>query len=64
MKPTEARVTLGIGGSLGHDSNAAVIIDGQLIAASQEERYTRRKHDGRFPEHAGKGLPAIAGLGV
>ncbi|MGD9169289.1 MAG: carbamoyltransferase [Candidatus Thiodiazotropha sp.] len=35
-----------------HDSAAALIIDGQIIAAAQEERYTRKKHDPGFPENA------------
>lgn len=42
-------VVLGIGGALGHDSNAALIVEGKLIAASQEERFSRIKHDGKFP---------------
>ena len=32
-----------------HDSAAALVIDGQIIAAAQEERFTRKKHDPRFP---------------
>ena len=35
-----------------HDSAAAIIGDGQIVAAAQEERFTRRKHDARFPENA------------
>jgi len=35
-----------------HDSAAALIIDGRIIAAAQEERFTRRKHDLRFPRYA------------
>ena len=35
-----------------HDSAAALLIDGRPVAAAQEERFTRRKHDPRFPEHA------------
>lgn len=35
-----------------HDSAAALLQDGELIAAAQEERFTRRKHDARFPRHA------------
>lgn len=55
-------VTLGIGGLLGHDANAALIVDGALIASSQEERFTRRKHDGSFPRLAIADCLAIAGL--
>src|SRR5215831_11818929 len=35
-----------------HDSAAALIRDGEIIAAAQEERFSRKKHDARFPAHA------------
>ena len=35
-----------------HDSAAALIEDGQVIAAAQEERFTRIKHDASYPDHA------------
>jgi len=35
-----------------HDSAAAIVKDGKIIAAAQEERFTRKKHDPRFPERA------------
>ncbi len=35
-----------------HDSAAALIEDGRIIAAAQEERFTRKKHDAGFPRHA------------
>jgi carbamoyltransferase len=35
-----------------HDSAAAIIIDGEIIAAAHEERFTRIKHDSNFPENA------------
>jgi len=35
-----------------HDSAAALVRDGEIIAAAQEERFTRKKHDHRFPTHA------------
>ena len=35
-----------------HDSAAALIIDGKIIAAAQEERFTRKKHDPSYPFHA------------
>ena len=35
-----------------HDSAAALVADGRIVAAAQEERFTRRKHDARFPAHA------------
>jgi carbamoyltransferase len=56
-------VLLGIGGLLGHDANAAVIVDGHLVASAQEERFSRRKHDGGFPRLALTDCLAQAGLG-
>jgi len=35
-----------------HDSAAALVQDGSVVAAAQEERFTRVKHDSRFPSHA------------
>ncbi len=35
-----------------HDSAAALIEDGDIVAAAQEERFSRKKHDARFPRHA------------
>src|SRR5208282_3255721 len=35
-----------------HDSAAALVVDGQVVAAAQEERFTRIKHDPAFPTHA------------
>ena len=35
-----------------HDSAAALVRDGEIVAAAQEERFTRKKHDSRFPAHA------------
>ena len=35
-----------------HDSAAALVEDGEIVAAAQEERFSRRKHDARFPQHA------------
>ena len=35
-----------------HDSAASLIKDGEIIAAAQEERFTRKKHDSRFPFYA------------
>ena len=35
-----------------HDSAAALLSDGEVLAAAQEERFTRKKHDARFPTHA------------
>ena len=35
-----------------HDSAAAMVDDGRIVAAAQEERFTRKKHDSDFPKHA------------
>ena len=35
-----------------HDSAAALLINGNIVAAAQEERFTRKKHDPGFPTHA------------
>ncbi len=35
-----------------HDSAAALVVDGRIVAAAQEERFTRKKHDAGFPNHA------------
>ena len=35
-----------------HDSAAAIVVDGDIVAAAQEERFTRKKHDAGFPRHA------------
>src|SRR3982074_1159946 len=38
--------------ALYHDSAAALVEDGRIVAAAQEERFTRKKHDASFPSHA------------
>ena len=45
-----------------HDSAAALVIDGQIVAAAQEERFTRKKHDANFPKHAVEYCLTEAGL--
>ncbi len=35
-----------------HDSAACIVRDGEIVAAAQEERFTRKKHDARFPHNA------------
>jgi carbamoyltransferase len=35
-----------------HDSAACLVVDGRIVAAAQEERFTRKKHDAAFPTHA------------
>ena len=38
-----------------HDSTATLVVDGDIIAAAQEERFTRRKHDHEFPTNTACG---------
>jgi len=45
-----------------HDSAAALLEDGRILAAAQEERFTRRKHDASFPRHAIASCLEVAGL--
>jgi len=45
-----------------HDSAAALVQDGHIIAAAQEERFSRKKHDARFPEGAINSCLAEAGI--
>ncbi len=47
-----------------HDSAAALVEDGRVVAAAQEERFTRRKHDAGFPEHAVAFCLDHAGIGL
>lgn len=45
-----------------HDSAAALVRDGRIVAASQEERFSRRKHDFRFPNRAVRSCLREAGI--
>ncbi len=45
-----------------HDSAAALIVDGEIVAAAQEERFTRIKHDASFPKKAVEYVLQEAGL--
>ena len=45
-----------------HDSAAALLRDGEIVAAAQEERFTRKKHDAGFPTHAIQHCLEAAGL--
>ncbi len=45
-----------------HDSAAAILVDGEIIAAAHEERFTRKKHDPSFPIHAAEYVLKEAGL--
>jgi carbamoyltransferase len=46
-----------------HDSAAALVHDGEIVAAAQEERFTRLKHDSSFPAEAIKFCLDFAGIG-
>jgi len=45
-----------------HDSAACIVKNGQILAAAQEERFSRKKHDHRFPQHAIKFCLDYAGI--
>jgi carbamoyltransferase len=53
--------TLGIS-AFYHDSAACILVDGEIVAAAQEERFTRYKHDPRFPYNAVKFVLNYANL--
>ena len=45
-----------------HDAAAAVVVDGRIVAAAQEERFSRIKHDPAFPVNAARACLELAGL--
>ena len=47
-----------------HDSAAALLMDGKIVAAAQEERYTRKKHDSKFPSNAVRYCIDSAGISL
>jgi carbamoyltransferase len=47
-----------------HDSAAALLVDGRIAAAAQEERFTRKKQDARFPAHSIAYCLREAGIGL
>ena len=58
-----AIITLGLSGAIGHDPAAALFIDGELVAAVEEERLLRRKHaKGELPFLAARQCLQIAGV--
>ncbi|HWR03744.1 MAG TPA: carbamoyltransferase [Humidesulfovibrio sp.] len=59
--PRTRRAILGISAYY-HDSAAVLLMDGKIVAAAQEERFTRKKHDPDFPHHAARYCLAEAGL--
>ena len=56
-----SKAILGIS-SYYHDSAAAILVDGEIIAAAQEERFTRKKHDSSFPINAAKYVLEDSGI--
>jgi len=46
-----------------HDSAACLVVDGEVVAAAQEERFTRKKHDADFPLHAAAYCLQAGGVG-
>lgn len=58
LDPREYRI------SQGHDSAAALIVDGKLVAAAEQERFSRRKHTGAFPVEAIQFCLGRAGLTI
>ncbi len=56
-------IVLGISGAVSHDPSAALFVDGELVAAAEEERFIRDKHaKGRFPYEATKFCLEFAGI--
>ena len=47
-----------------HDAAATLVSDGEIIAAAQEERFTRKRHDSRFPAHAVRYCLEAASIGL
>ncbi|MEI6125407.1 MAG: carbamoyltransferase N-terminal domain-containing protein, partial [Pseudomonadota bacterium] len=47
-----------------HDSAAALLVDGEIVAAAHEERFTRKKHDSSFPGNAVRYVLEEAGIGL
>lgn len=60
---SNARHILGISAYY-HDAAAAIVCDGEVVAAAQEERFTRKKHDPGFPGNAVRFCLDQAGLGL
>lgn len=61
MSKDSRTIILGISAHY-HDSAAALVVDGQVVAAAQEERFTRVKGDASLPEHAVRYVLRMAGV--
>lgn len=56
-------IILGLSGAVGHDASAAILVDGKIIAAAEEERFIRDKHaKNKFPYEAAKYCMKEAGV--
>ena len=56
-------IILGLSGALGHDPSAALLVDGEVVAAAEEERFVREKHaTNRMPQQAARYCLEEAGL--
>ena len=56
-------IILGLSGALGHDASAAILVDGKIVAAAEEERFLRDKHaKNNFPYEAAKYCMREAGI--
>lgn len=56
-------IILGLSGAVGHDASAAILVDGKIIAAAEEERFIRDKHaKNKFPYEAAKYCMQAAGV--
>ncbi|MEM7077988.1 MAG: carbamoyltransferase C-terminal domain-containing protein [Pseudomonadota bacterium] len=56
-------IVLGLSGALKHDPSAALVIDGEIVAAAEEERFVRDKHaKNRLPEHSARYCMEEAGI--
>ncbi len=61
MKARTVILGLNVGG---HDTSAALVVDGELVAVCEQERYTRDKHSNRFPREALGDCLKLAGLSI
>ena len=56
-------IILGLSGALNHDPSAALLVDGEIVAAAEEERFIRDKHaKNRMPLNAARFCLALAGI--
>ena len=61
MKVNSNSIILGIS-YMSHDSSACIIVDGKVIAMTEEERFSRIKHDNSFPYHSIQSVLKVSGI--